>query len=112
VKVRNKVGLLAGTNNGGLSIRLNMDFCSRMPEAELASGDDWDWVAFVVYPREIRHLRVKECSPRHISDARFPKRDSSDGRARRQIKLHEQRVEFRDSSAKRVTDLRAQDRRK
>ena len=54
MEVRDKVGLLTGTNNG-LSIRLNMDFCSRVleAEAEQASGDDWDWVTFVVYPREI-----------------------------------------------------------
>jgi hypothetical protein len=93
-----KVRLLAGTNNG-LSIKLNMDFCSRVPEAEQASRDDWDWVAFIVYPREIRHLRVEERSPSYISKARLPKCDSSDGRALRQIKFHEHRVEFRESSA-------------
>ena len=84
-----------------------MDFCSRMPEAEQASGNDGDWVTFVVYPREIRHLRVKERSPSQISNARRPKCDSLDGCTRRQIKRHEQRVEFGESSAKRVTDLRA-----
>jgi hypothetical protein len=106
VEVRGKVGLLAGTNDG-LAIRLNMDFCSRVleAEAEQASGDDGDWVTFVVYPCEIRHLRVKECSPSHISNARRPKCDSSDGCTHRQIKRHEQRVEFRDSSAKGMTDL-------
>jgi hypothetical protein len=77
-----------------------------MPEAEQPSGDDGDWVVFVVYPREIGHLRLKELRPSPISNARFPKRDSSDSRARRQIKRHEQRVEFRESTAKRVADLR------
>ncbi len=80
--------VLARTNNG-LPIRLDMDFCKDVPEAEQASGDHWDWVAFVIYPREIRHLRVEERSPSHISDARSSKRDSSDGRARRQINRHE-----------------------
>jgi hypothetical protein len=97
--VRNKVGLLAGTNNG-LSIRLNMNFCSDVPEAEQASRDHWDWVAFVIHPREIRHLRVKKRSPGYISNARRPKRGSSDSRALRQVKRHEQRVKFRDPSAK------------
>jgi hypothetical protein len=97
--VRNKVELLAGTNKG-LSIRLNMDFCSDVPEAEQASRDHWDWVAFVVHPREIRHLRVKKRSPGDISNTRRPKRDSSDSRALRQVKRHEQRVKFRDPSAK------------
>ena len=97
--MRNKVGVLAGTNNG-LPIRLNMDFCSDVPEAEQASRDHRDWVVFIVHPREIRHLRVEESSPGFISNARLPKRDSSDSRAFRQVKRHEQRVKFRDSSAK------------
>ena len=91
--------LLAGTNNGQ-SIRLNMDFCTNVPEAEQAPRDHRDWVALVVHPREIRHLRVKECRPGFISNARRPKRDSSDSRALREVKLHEQRVKFRNRSAK------------
>jgi hypothetical protein len=102
--VRNRVGLLTGTNNG-LSIKLNMDFCSNVPELEQtenepASRQHWDWVAFVVYPREIRHVRVKERSPGLISNARRPKRYSSDSRVLRQVKRHEQCVKFRDRSAK------------
>ena len=97
--MRNKVGLLTGTNND-TSIRLNMDFCSDVMEAEPASRDHRDWVVFVVYPHEIRHLRGKERSPGIISNARLPKRDSLDSRALRQVKPHEQRVKFRDSSAK------------
>ena len=79
-----------------------MDFCSRVleAEAEQASGDDWDWVTFVVYPREIRHPRVKERSPSPISNARRPKCDSLNSRTHRQIKRHEQRVEFRNSPTK------------
>jgi hypothetical protein len=77
-----------------------MDFSSDVPEAEQTSRDHWDRVAFVVHPREIRHLRVKERSPGFISNTRRPKRDSSDSRALRQVKRHEQRVEFRDRSAK------------
>ena len=96
--MRDKVQLLAGTNNGR-PIKLNMDLSSRVPEAEQASRDDWDWVAFIGYPREIRHLRVKERGPSHISNAGHPKRDSSDARALRKIKRHDQRVKFRESSA-------------
>lgn len=77
-----------------------MDFFTDVPEAKPASGDHWDWVAIVVYPREIRHLRVKERRPDVISNARRPKCDSSDSRALRQVKHHEQRVKFRDRSAK------------
>jgi hypothetical protein len=77
-----------------------MNFCSDVSEAEQASGDHRDWVAFVVHPREIRHLRVEERSPGLISNARRPKRDSSDSRALRQVKRHEQRVKFRDPPAK------------
>ena len=77
-----------------------MYFCSNLPVAEEASRDHWDWVAFVVYPREIRHLRIKERSPFLVSNARRPKRDSSDSRALRQVKRHEQRVKFRDRTAK------------
>ena len=98
-KARNKVGLLTGTNNG-LSIRLNMNFCSDVSEAEQASGDYGDWVALVVHPREIRHLRVEERSPGFISNARRPKRDSSDSRALGQVKRHEQRVKLCDPSTK------------
>jgi hypothetical protein len=82
-----------------------MDFCTGVPEAHPASGDDRNWVALVVYPREIRHPSVKERSPNRIPNTWRPKRDSSDGRARGQIKRHKQRIEFRKSSAKRVTDL-------
>jgi hypothetical protein len=77
-----------------------MDFCGDVPEAEQASRDHWDWITFVVHPREIRHLRVKERSPGFISNARHPKRDSSDSRALGQVKRHEQRVKYRDRSAK------------
>ena len=82
-----------------------MDFRCRVLEAHQASRDYRNWVAFVVYPREIRHPRVKERSPNRIPNAWRPKRDSSDRRARGQIKRHKQRIEFRKSSAKRVTDL-------
>lgn len=89
-----------------------MDFCSDVPEAKQASGDYWDWVAFVIHPREIRHLRVKERGPGMISNTWRPKRESLDSRAFRQVKRHEQRVKFRDPSAKRVTDLWVQYRRR
>ena len=90
LKVRNKVGLLAGTDNCP-SISLNMYFCTRVLEAleaHPASGDDRNWVEFVVYPREIRHPSVKERSPNRIPNTWGPKRDSSDGRAQGQIKRH------------------------
>lgn len=111
MKERNRAGLLAGTNHG-LSIGFNMDLCSRVPEAHQASRDDWDRIEFVVYSQEIRNLRVKERCPIYIPNAGRSKRDSSDGRTRRQIERHEQRVEFRESSAKRVTDLQIYDQRK
>lgn len=77
-----------------------MDFSAGVHEAKQATRYDCDWVEFIVYPREIRDLRVKECRPRFISNARLPIRNTSDGRALRQIKLQEQRIEFRKSSAK------------
>jgi hypothetical protein len=100
--VRNKVELPTRTNNCQ-SIRLNMHFCTDMPESERpepASRYHWDWVTFVVHPREVRHFRVKERSPGRVSNARRPKRDSSDSCTLRQIERHEQRVKFRDRSAK------------
>lgn len=96
--------LLAGTNNG-TSIRQYVNFSTGMSETEAAAGDDWDWVAHIVHPRVVRDLGIKVRCPVLISDARRPKRDTSDSRACRQIKLHEHRIEFRKSSAKRVTDL-------
>jgi len=56
----------------------------------VATGDDWDWVMHVVHPREVRDMRIKEVGPSLISDTRCSKRDTSDGRVCRQIKLHEE----------------------
>lgn len=99
--------LLARTNNK-TSIRLYVNFSTRMFETETAAGNDWDWVAHIVHPREIRDLGIEERCPILISNAWRPKRDTSDARAFRQIKLHEQRFELCKSSAKRVTDLQIQ----
>jgi hypothetical protein len=99
--------LLARTNNI-TSIRLYVNFSTRMSETETAAGDDWDWVAEVVHPREIRDLGIEERCPFLISNAWRPKRDTSDTRACGQIKLHVQRIEFRKSSAERVTNLQIQ----
>ena len=82
-----------------------MDFSTGVSKTEEAAGDGRDWVVHVVHPREVRDLRIKEGSPILISDTWRPKRDTSDGRACRQIKLHEERIEFCKGSAKRVADL-------
>jgi hypothetical protein len=94
-----RVGLLAEINNS-TPIRLYMDFFTRMFVTPTVEGNCWDWVVLIDYPREVRHLRIKEGSPSPISDTRRPKRDAFDSRARRQIKFHEQRIELRKRSAK------------
>jgi hypothetical protein len=99
--------LLARTNNK-TSIRLYVNFSTRMSETEAAAGYDCDWVELIVHSREIRDLGIEERCPIPISNAWCPKRDTPDGRAFRQIKLHEQRIEFCKSSAKRVTNLQIQ----
>ena len=80
--------LLAKTDDG-TSIRQYVDFSTGMSETEAAAGDDWDRVAHIVHPREIRDLGIEERCPILISNAWRPKRDTSDSRARRQIKFHE-----------------------
>ena len=80
--------LLAGTNND-TSIRLYVNFSTGMSETEAAAGDDWDWVAHIVHPREVRDLGIEVCCPILISDAWRPKSDTSDSRVCRQIKFHE-----------------------
>jgi hypothetical protein len=77
-------------------------------EVSEAAGDDWDRVEHIVHSLEVGDLRVEECRPVLISNTRRPKCDTSNIRACRQIKLHEQRIEFRKGSAKRVTDLQRQ----
>jgi hypothetical protein len=99
--------LLAWTNND-LPIGLQMNFSTGMFVTEEAVGDDWDWVTHIVHPKEVGDLRVEECRPVLISNTRRPKCDTSNIRACRQIKLHEQRIELRKSPAKRVTDLQRQ----
>jgi len=48
----------AGTNNG-TSVRQYVDFSTGMSETEAAAGDDWDWVAHIVHPREVRDLGIE-----------------------------------------------------
>ena len=60
-----------------------------MSETEAAAGDDRDWVAHTVHPREIRDLGIEKRCPILISNAWRPKRDASDSGACWQIELHE-----------------------
>jgi hypothetical protein len=82
-----------------------------MEQNEVAPGDDWDWVAQVVHPREVGDMSIKEVSPILISDTWRSKRETLDGRARREMKLHEERLELCKGSAKRVADLQIPPRR-
>jgi hypothetical protein len=85
-----------------------MDLSTGMSVTEELAGDDWDWIALVVHPREVGHLRIKEGSPSRVSNTWGPKRDTFNCRACREIKLHEQRIELRKRSAKGVPDLQRQ----
>jgi hypothetical protein len=82
-----------------------MDFSTGMLEAQQAARDNWHGITSVVHPRKLTYLRVKERSPGLVANARRPKRGTLDRRSLREIKFHEQRIEFRERSAQRVTDL-------
>lgn len=89
-KSTGQVGILARTENRA-PICLYVDFPTRMSVMEVvATGDDRDWVVHVVHPREVGDLRIEVLCPSLIPDARCSKRDTSDGRVCRQIKLHEE----------------------
>lgn len=81
------------------SVLLNVYFPTWVPKPEPSAGDNRDHVAVIVHPCKISDLRVEEGSPGRVANARRPKRDAADRRARREVKLHEECVEFRECSA-------------
>ena len=97
---------LTGANHD-VSILLNVNFFAWVPEPQSAAGDRRDHVSFVVYSGEMGDLGVKVCRPGRVTDPRRPERDASDRGSLREVKLHEERIEFRERSAERVTDLRS-----
>jgi hypothetical protein len=85
-----------------------MDFFAWVLEPKPAARDRRDHVAFVVDSGETGDLGVKVCCPGMVADPRRPERDASDRSSLGEVKLHEERIEFCERSAERVTDLQVQ----
>ena len=101
---------LTGTSNGA-SVLLNVDLLAWMLEPKPAAWDRWDHVTFVVHSGEIGDLGVKVRRPGRVSDSWLPERDASDCSFCGEVKPQEERIEFRERSAERVTDLQRGEKR-
>jgi len=88
--------LLTGTINGS-SIILDVYLPTRVAEPDQLSRDNGDGVAIIVHPCKLRDLRVEVLSPGDVANARGRQRGAADRRALREVKLEEERVEFRKS---------------
>lgn len=95
---------LTGANNDA-SVLLNVDFFARVLEPKPAARDRRDDVVLVVHSGEIGDLGVKVRRPGGVAHARRSERDASDRSSSGEVKPHEDRIEFRERSAERVTDL-------
>ena len=76
-----------------------------MLESKPAARDRRDHIAFVVDSGEMGDLGVKVRRPGRVSHPRRPECDASYRGSLREVKPHEERIEFRERSAERVTDL-------
>ena len=90
--------LLAETNDGP-SVLLDVYLPTWVPEPKQSARDNRDQVAVIVHPCKIRDLRVEKGSPGCVANARRSKRDATDRRAGRKVKLQEERIQFRKCSA-------------
>lgn len=95
---------LTGASNGA-PVLLNVNFFAWVLEAKPAARDCRYHVAFVVDPGEMGDLGVKVRRPGWVSNPRRPECDASDRGSLGEVKPHEERIEFRERSAERVTDL-------
>ena len=96
---------LTGTSNDH-PVLLNVDLLAWVPEPKPAARDRRDHVALVVHSGKIGDLGVEVRRPGRVADSRLPERDASDSSSRGEVEPHEERIEFRERSAERVTDLR------
>jgi len=95
--------VIAGASNDA-PVLLNMYFFAWVPESKPSARHCRDHVAFVVYPSETGDLGVKVLCPGRVADPRRPECDASDRSSLREVQPHEERIEFCERSAERVTD--------